>query len=142
MAKPDTTHLEILREKQHELLWRTTATSLLYFQREAGSKPFCRHRKCHRDLFCCGPMIATPRQGPAIARERERGMSGASVACLPLCMLNLDDRQLEIVREKGIPAQQEELLNWQAAGKDLTLFRPNRRWLRQQVRLSRGEPHP
>ncbi len=80
MAKTDYPELERAREERHEARWRIVGTFALRHCDDMLARPLCRNRVCLRDRLCRGPMLATPRQGPAIARERELGLSGIAVA--------------------------------------------------------------
>ncbi|MBW8321452.1 MAG: hypothetical protein K0M49_05820 [Arenimonas sp.] len=142
MAKTDHSELERAREERHESVWRVIGTLNLSYCCERGMRPFCRNRSCLRDRLCSGPMVATPRQGPAIARERELGLSGAAVACLPVCVINMETNVVDHLVATTLPqidafASEEDRLAIEYYSR-----KPNRAWRRYLARLARDHPDP
>ena len=142
MAKTDHPELERAREERHEALWRIVATLNLRYHCEALNRPLCRYRSCRRNRICSGPMLATPRQGPAIARERELGLSGAAVACLPLCIVNAEGKIFDYLVGTTVPQIDAMLSEDDPLTVDYCFRKPNRRKRRLDARLARYEPDP
>lgn len=109
MAKSDHYELERAREARHEARWRLMGTCHLKLRHNTTPEQGCRIRRCRRNRMCSGPMIATPRQGQAITRERDLGLSGVAVACLPRCMVNLDDELFELHAQNTLTQLEEAL---------------------------------
>ena len=142
MAKTDYPELERAREERHEARWRIVATLSLRYRCEALNRPLCRFRSCRRNRICSGPMLATPRQGPAIARERELGLSGAAVACLPLCIVNAEGKIFDYLAGTTLPQIDAMLSEDDPLTVEYCFRKPNRRQRRLDARLARYEPDP
>lgn len=142
MAKTDHPELERAREERHEALWRIVGTLTLRYHCEALNRPLCRYRSCRRNRICSGPMLATPRQGPAIARERGLGLSGAAVACLPLCIVNAEGKIFDYLVGTTLPQVDAMLSEDDPVSLEYAVRRPNRRQRRLDARLARYEPDP
>lgn len=142
MAKTDHPELEHAREERHEARWRIVGTLDLRYHCEALNRPLCRYRSCRRNRLCSGPMLATPRQGPAIARERELGLSGAAVACLPLCIVNAEGKIFDYLVGTTLPQIDAMLTEDDPVSLEYAVRRPNRRQRRLDARFARYEPDP
>lgn len=142
MAKTDHPELERAREERHEALWRIVGTLDLRHRCELFNHALCRYRSCRRNRICSGPMLATPRQGPAIARERELGLSGAAVACLPLCMVNADAKTFDYIVGTTLPQIDALLSEHDPLAVEYLSKKPNRQRRRREARLARDDPDP
>lgn len=142
MAKTDHRELERAREERHEARWRIVGTLALRHCDDRQARPLCRNRVCLRDRLCSGPMLATPRQGLAIARERELGLSGAAVACLPLCIVNAEGKIFDYLVGTTLPQIDAMLTEDDPLAVEYYARKPNRRQRRLDARLARDEPDP
>lgn len=142
MAKTDYAELERAREERHEARWRIAGTFILRLRSEMLIQSFCRNRSCSRNRICCGPMQATPRQGRAIARERELGLSGAAVACLPVCTLNAEKEVFDNIVAATLPQIDALRSGDDAAVVEYYLRKPNRRQRRLFRRLGQRRHGP
>lgn len=142
MAKTDHPELERAREERHEARWRIVGTFALRRRDDMLARPLCRNRVCLRDRLCSGPMVATPRQGPAITRERELGLSGAAVACLPVCMVNAERKIFDYLVGTTLPQIDAMLTEDDPLAVEYYARKPNRRQRRLDARLARDEPDP
>jgi hypothetical protein len=142
MAKTDHPELERAREERHEARWRIVGTLALRHCDDMQDRPLCRYRVCLRDRLCSGPMLATPRQGQAIARERELGLSGIAVACLPVCMVNAEKQIFDDLVGTTLPQIDALLSEEDPLDVEYQFRKPNRRWRRLLARLARDEPDP
>ena len=142
MAKTDYPELERAREERHEARWRIVGTLTLRYRCDVLNLPLCRFRSCRRNRICSGPMLATPRQGPAIARERELGLSGAAVACLPLCIVNAEGKIFDYLVATTLPQVDAMLSEDDPLTVEYCFRKPNRRQRRLDARLARYEPDP
>ncbi len=133
---------ERAREEHNEARWRIVGTLTLRYHCESLNLPFCRYRSCLRNRLCSGPMLATPRQGPAIARERELGLSGAAVACLPLCIVNAEGKIFDYLVGTTLPQIDAMLTEDDPVSLEYAVRRPNRRQRRLDARFARYEPDP
>ena len=142
MARTEHPELERAREERHEARWRIVGTLDLRYRCDTFNRPLCRNRSCRRNRICSGPMLATPRQGPAIARERELGLSGAAVACLPACIANADRKIFDYLVGTTLP-NIDALLDENAPRIVETYLRkPNRNMRRLLARRGRDDPDP
>ena len=142
MAKTDHPELERAREERHEARWRIVGTFALRHCDDMLARPLCRNRVCLRDRLCSGPMLATPRQGPAIARERELGLSGAAVACLPLCIVNAERKIFDYLVETTLPQIDVMLSEDDPLTVEYCFRKPNRARRRYLARFAPDEPNP
>jgi len=142
MAKTEHPELERAREERHEARWRLVGTLDLRYRCEVLNRALCRYRSCRRNRICSGPMLATPRQGPAIARERELGLSGAAVACLPLCIVNAEEKIFDYLVGTTLPQIDAMLGEDDPLTMEYYLRKPNRRQRRLEARFVRDEPDP
>lgn len=142
MAKTDHSELERAREERHEARWRIVGTLALRYRCDTLHRPLCRYRSCLRDRLCSGPMLATPRQGPAITRERELGLSGTAVACLPVCIVNAERKIFDYLVETTLPQIDAMLGEDDPLTVEYSFRKPNRRQRRLDARLARHHPDP
>ncbi|MCA1970950.1 MAG: hypothetical protein LDL42_17615 [Rhizobium sp.] len=142
MAKIDHPELERAREERHEARWRIVGTLDLRYRCDRLNRPLCRNRSCRRNRICSGPMLATPRQGPAIARERDLGLSGTAVACLPLCIVNAEAEIFDHFVETTLPQIDAMLSEGDPLTVEYCFRKPNRRQRRLDARLARDHPDP
>lgn len=142
MTKTDHPELERAREERHEARWRIVGTLDLRYRCDRLNRPLCRNRSCRRNRICSGPMLATPRQGPAIARERDLGLSGTAVACLPLCIVNAEAEIFDHFVETTLPQIDAMLSEDDPLTVEYCFKKPNRRQRRLDARLARDHPDP
>lgn len=142
MARNDHAELECARQKRHEGVWRLIGTCLLHEGGRDEPPVLCRRRACRRSGFCRGPMVATPLQGRAIAREIELGLSGIAVACLPACMASLTRKDYDLFVERDLPSY-EEMCQRAPPARLMMHARPLNRWMRRLLaEADRDDPDP
>lgn len=142
MARNDHAELECARQKRHEGVWRLIGTFFLHDGGRDQPPALCRRRACKRSGFCRGPMVATPLQGRAIAREIELGLSGIAVACLPACIANMTRKDYDRFVERDLPAY-EDICHRAPPARLMTHARPPNRWMRRLLgEEDRDDPDP